>query len=96
MRVFYSDGGRMRGVPVTIGGTSYISLLPMEDVVMENLQEIIQLSEESIYTAIKLCLYCMKTKIFNDGNQTACPATRSMWRQNVIISAFNKVGRTVM
>ncbi len=68
---FYNDGGRIRGVPVTIGGTSDVPPLPIETVVMENLQEIIQLSEESIDAAIKLCLYCMKTQIFNDGNKRA-------------------------
>jgi len=68
---FYDDGGRIRGVPVTIGGTSYISPLPIETIVMENLQKIIRLSEESTDAAIKLCLYCMKTQIFNDGNKRA-------------------------
>ena len=29
---FYSDGGRIRGVPVTIGGTSYIPPLPIETI----------------------------------------------------------------
>ena len=66
---FYHDGGRIRGVPVTIGGTSYVPPLPIETVVMERLQEIIQKSEQSIDAAIKLCLYCMKTQIFNDGNK---------------------------
>ena len=68
---FYHDGGRIRGVPITIGGTSYVPPLPIETVVMENLQEIIQLGEQSIDAAIKLCLYCMKTQIFNDGNKRA-------------------------
>jgi len=68
---FYDDGGRIRGVPVTIGGTSYIPPLPIETIVMENLQEIIQLSEAGIDAAIKFCLYCMKTQIFNDGNKRA-------------------------
>ena len=68
---FYHDGGRIRGVPVTIGGTTYVPPLPIETVVMENLQEIIRLSEQSVDAAIKLCLYCMKTQIFNDGNKRA-------------------------
>lgn len=68
---FYNDGGRIRGVPVTIGGTTYVPPLPIETVVMENLQEIIQSNEASIDISIKLCLYCMKTQIFNDGNKRA-------------------------
>ncbi len=68
---FYDDGGRIRGVPVMIGGTTYIPTLPIEMVVIENLQEIIPKSRESIDTAINLCLFCMKTQIFNDGNKRA-------------------------
>lgn len=66
---FYSDGGRIRGVPVSIGGTSYIPQLPIETIVIEQIQDIVGLKEESINIAIKLCLYCMKTQIFNDGNK---------------------------
>ena len=68
---FFDDGGRIRGVPVTIGGTSYVPPLPLETVVKENLQAIIDSKEESINVAIKLCLYCMKTQVFNDGNKRA-------------------------
>lgn len=68
---FYNDGGRIRGVPVTIGGTSYIPPLPIETVVIENLQEMIQNSEEIIDKAIALCLYCMKMLVFIDGNKRA-------------------------
>ncbi len=68
---FCGDGGRIRGVPVTIGGTSYVPPLPLETVVKENLEAIIDSKEESIDVAIKLCLYCMKTQVFNDGNKRA-------------------------
>lgn len=68
---FYSDGGRIRGVPVTIGGTSYIPPLPIETVVRERLDAILQSEGDPVDTAIALCLYCMKTQIFNDGNKRA-------------------------
>ena len=68
---FYSEGGRIRGVPVTIGGTSYIPQLPIETVVMEHIDEIINRTEAFIDNAIALCLYTMKTQIFNDGNKRA-------------------------
>ncbi len=68
---FYADGGRIRGVPVTIGGTSYIPPLPIETIVVERLNEILNSGCEPIETAILLCLYCMKTQIFNDGNKRA-------------------------
>ena len=68
---FYTDGGRIRGVPVAIGGTSYIPPLPIESVVKENIETIIQQSSEAVDIAIDLCLYCMKTQVFNDGNKRA-------------------------
>ena len=68
---FYTDGGRIRGVPVAIGGTSYIPPLPIATVVKENLEAIIQQDSEVVDIAIDLCLYCMKTQVFNDGNKRA-------------------------
>lgn len=68
---FYSSGGRIRGVPVTIGGTSYIPPLPIETVVIESINEIIKNGKDDVDTAVRLCLYCMKTQIFNDGNKRA-------------------------
>lgn len=68
---FFTNGGRIRGVPVTIGGSSYIPPLPIETVVMENIEAITESSGDPIDIAIELCLYCMKTQIFNDGNKRA-------------------------
>ena len=39
---FYQDGGRIRGVPVKIGGSSYIPPLPSEHGVKERISEIIK------------------------------------------------------
>lgn len=68
---FNSEGGRIRGVPVTIGGTSYVPPLPIETVVIERIQDILSEEIEPVLKAIKLCLYCMKTQVFNDGNKRA-------------------------
>lgn len=68
---FFAEGGRIRGVPVTIGGSSYVPPLPNELDVKEKIREIIEESDEVINTAIKLCLYCTKTQIFLDGNKRA-------------------------
>ena len=69
---FISDGGRIRGVPVTIGGSSYIPPLPNELIVKEKINEIVRSThEEAIDIAIQICLYCMKTQIFLDGNKRA-------------------------
>ena len=66
---FYQDGGRIRGVPVAIGGTSYIPPLPIESVVKENIDAILADPKPPVEKAIRLCLYGMKTQIFNDGNK---------------------------
>lgn len=66
---FYENGGRIRGVPVTIGGTSYIPPLPVESVIRERLEAILEESTPSDEKAINLCLYCMKAQIFNDRNK---------------------------
>lgn len=68
---FFQEGGRIRGVPVTIGGSSYVPPLPNEMDVKEKIREIAEGSDDVIDIAIKLCLYCMKTQIFLDGNKRA-------------------------
>ncbi len=68
---FFAEGGRIRGVPVTIGGCSYVPPLPMESTVKERIREITEEADDAIDIAIKLCLYCMKTQIFLDGNKRA-------------------------
>lgn len=66
---FFQDGGRIRGVPVTIGGTNFIPPIPIESVIKENIDEILKSEMLPCEKSIKLCLYCMKKQIFNDGNK---------------------------
>ncbi len=68
---FYSDGGRIRGVPVRIGGTSYVPPLPIELDVKDHIQSVLHSGQDEIDAAIELCLYAMKTQIFIDGNKRA-------------------------
>lgn len=68
---FFQDGGRIRGVPVTIGGTSYVPPMQIESVIKENIDEIMNADVPPDEKAIRLCLYCMKTQVFNDGNKRA-------------------------
>ena len=68
---FYTEGGRIRGVPVTIGGTSYVPPMPFEPDVKERIAAIAAAGGEPVDVAIRLCLYCMKTQVFNDGNKRA-------------------------
>lgn len=66
---FYHDGGRIRGVPVKIGGSSYIPPIPVEYEVKEKIEKIISSDAPPVDIAIELALYVMKTQIFNDGNK---------------------------
>ena len=68
---FFTDGGRIRGVPVTIGGSSYKPPIPIESIVKEKITEILEAGTNEIDTAINLCMYSMKTQIFIDGNKRA-------------------------
>lgn len=68
---FYEQGGRMRGVPVSIGGSSYVPPIPNEIDVKEAINKIIASNLSNLDKAIELCLYSMKTQIFNDGNKRA-------------------------
>lgn len=66
---FYYEGGRIRGVPVKIGGSSYIPPLPVEYEVKDQIEKIVAADASYVDVAIELALYVMKTQIFNDGNK---------------------------
>lgn len=68
---FYYNGGKIRVVPVKIGGTSYQPPIPVEHDVKDDISAIISQPSIPIDVAINLCLYCMKKQIFNDGNKRA-------------------------
>ena len=66
---FYYEGGRIRQVPVNIGGSTYKSHLPIENVVKDKISEIINSNIDDIDKAIELTLFVMKTQVFIDGNK---------------------------
>jgi len=68
---FFVNGGKIRGVPVTIGGSHYKPPIPVEMIVKDRIAEILVSGKSEIDTAIELCMYCMKTQIFIDGNKRA-------------------------
>lgn len=61
--------GKLRSVPVTIGGSSYIPPMPLEVVVKEELNELINSEKDDIEKAIDILLYVMKKQLFLDGNK---------------------------
>lgn len=68
---FFYDGGRIRGIPVTIGGSTYVPPIPIESVVVEQIDKIRSQEKDAVDIAIEMCLYCMKTQVFTDGNKRA-------------------------
>lgn len=63
------NAGRIRNVPVTIGGSSYIPPLPFEDQVREDIRNIVESSTSPLDKAIEALLYIKKKQIFLDGNK---------------------------
>lgn len=68
---FFENGGTIRSIPVTIGGSSYVPPLPIEIDVKERIDYIINSDMDVIDKSIELALYAMKTQIFVDGNKRA-------------------------
>ena len=66
---FYFEGGRIRQIPVNIGGSTYKPPLPIENVVREKMNIIINSTSDDIDKAIELTLFVMKTQVFIDGNK---------------------------
>ena len=65
---FSITAGKIRRVPVTIGGSSYIPPIPFEDQVKRDIYDILH-AEDGIDLAINLILYVMKKQLFLDGNK---------------------------
>ncbi len=66
---FYYNAGRLRSTPVSIGGTSWKPDLPIETLIKEQLQDILNSNLDTVDKAIELLLFTMKKQIFIDGNK---------------------------
>ena len=66
---FYYSAGKIRNVPVTIGGTKWQPELPIESVIKEELEEILNMNIDEVDKAIRILLYIMKKQVFIDGNK---------------------------
>ncbi len=65
---FSLTAGRIRSVPVTIGGSTYVPPIPFEEQIKQELNDLLN-NEEGIDLAIDLVLYVMKKQLFLDGNK---------------------------
>lgn len=66
---FTYTAGKLRAVPVSIGGSTYLPPMPLESKVKEDLSKIINNNDDVIDTTINLLLYVMKAQLFLDGNK---------------------------
>ena len=66
---FYYNAGKIRDVPVRIGGSSWKPELPLESQIAEDLANILSRKDSHIDIAIALLLYISKKQIFLDGNK---------------------------
>ncbi|MCR5308285.1 MAG: Fic family protein [bacterium] len=65
---FSYTAGKIRSVPVSIGGSKYIPPLPYESQVKEDLSNLLS-KDDSYEVGIELLLYVMKKQLFLDGNK---------------------------
>lgn len=66
---FYYNAGRIRSTPVSIGGTNWKPDLPIESLIKEELQELLNSDIDDLDKAIEILLFVMKKQIFIDGNK---------------------------
>ena len=66
---FYYSAGKVRNVPVNIGGTTWKPDLPIESIIKEELEQIFNKKLDDVDRAIELLLYTMKKQVFIDGNK---------------------------
>lgn len=66
---FYFNAGKLRDVPVRIGGTKWSPDIPIESKVKEELDKILNSKKTNDSKAIELILYVQKSQLFIDGNK---------------------------
>ncbi|MDE6276205.1 MAG: Fic family protein [Clostridia bacterium] len=78
---FYYNAGKLRNVPVYIGGTKWKPELPIESVFIEQLRDILQ--EPDVYErAIDALLFVTRRQLFIDGNKR----TSVIFANHILIS----------
>ena len=66
---FYYNAGRIRSIPVSIGGTNWVPEYPIESVIKEEIDDLLNSDIDDVDKAIEILLYVMKKQIFIDGNK---------------------------
>ncbi|MBO4245810.1 MAG: Fic family protein [Bacilli bacterium] len=66
---FYYSAGNLRSTPVKIGGTKWLPDIPIESLIKEDIDNIINSNKNNLDIAIELLLYVTKKQMFIDGNK---------------------------
>lgn len=66
---FYFNAGKLRDVPVVIGGTDWRPEIPVESKVIDDLDQILNKKVSDVDKAINLVLFVMRSQVFIDGNK---------------------------
>ena len=66
---FYYSAGKLRTTPVKISGTNWTPDIPIESMVKEEINKILESNQSAIEKAINLLLYSIKKQMFLDGNK---------------------------
>lgn len=62
------ESGKLRTVPVTIGGTSWVPEYPREEVIIDKLDEIEQMTDK-LEAALEMFCFVARSQMFLDGNK---------------------------
>lgn len=84
---FFYNAGKVRSIPVSIGGTSWKPPIPIESVVREELEEIFNCDTSIEDKAVEILLYIMKKQVFIDGNKR----TAVIFANHYLISKGNGI-----
>ena len=66
---FFYDPGKLRNVPVTISGSTYVPDFPIESDIKDDISKIINSKKTIVDKSIELFLYVARKQMFIDGNK---------------------------
>ncbi|MDO5328612.1 MAG: Fic family protein [Coriobacteriia bacterium] len=68
---FLYNGGNARTLAVKISGTSYVPPIPDVENIKDSINKILNKKTSYARRATELCMFCMKSQVFQDGNKRA-------------------------
>ena len=66
---FNFNGGKIRTIPVSIGGTDWVPDFPFEADIKDDIEKIVNKKKSAVDIAVELLLYVSRKQMFIDGNK---------------------------